>query len=506
MSCKYRVRKFYSKGAYLVLAWMLLASVAARTFVFIVNVVKVMYPVWLGAISISLVLLITSCLGLLAHSKLQDYTISRIGFILLFLVTMVSSIYVLVLGPRLGYGFGFGKYRLINEVVYCMLLCLGVVALTCFMCILQLGLDQMPDASSSSITSFIAWIVFSISAGRWIGEFLDFVLKDNCFGLVVDSVSITQLYSLCPPIFASFILILDFLFAKSWLIIEPNPPKSFKTICQIVKFAAKHKAPLNRSALTYWEEDIPSRMDLGKLRYGGPFTTEQVEDVKSILRLLAMSLPIWLISFALAFNPTTIKIQLNNFTNCESDMFFHFTYSDQWWSMISTLINEFLIYPLLRDRLPSILKRIGSISFLSLMLSIVLILIQLFEVLHKNEAISILSFVSSGLLSNFFLCALMELVCAQAPYNMRRLFAVFMSVTYVTSTYAGIFISGAIASEKNEMALIVIGIKAAMSLLGFILYCVLARWYKRRVRDEDYNAHRVVEEVYDRYLTPRNPP
>ncbi len=78
--------------------------------------------------------------------------------------------------------------------------------------------------------------------------------------------------------------------------------------------------------------------------------------------------------------------------------------------MISTLINEFLIYPLLRDRLPSILKRIGSISFLSLMLSIVLILIQLFEVLHKNEAISILSFVSSGLLSNFFLCALMELV------------------------------------------------------------------------------------------------
>ncbi len=29
----------------------------------------------------------------------------------------------------------------------------------------------------------------------------------------------------------------------------------------------------------------------------------------------------------------------------------------------------------------------------------------------------------------------------------------------------------------------------------------LARWYKRRVRDEDYNAHRVVEEVYDRYLS-----
>ncbi len=123
------------------------------------------------------------------------------------------------------------------------------------------------------------------------GSFCNFVLRDNCFGLVADPISITQLYSLCPAVFVSLILILDLLFAKSWLIIEPNPPKSFTIIYQVLKFAAKHKAPLNRSALTYWEEDIPSRMDLGKLRYGGPFTTEQVEDVKSILRLLAMSIP-----------------------------------------------------------------------------------------------------------------------------------------------------------------------------------------------------------------------
>ena len=43
----------------------------------------------------------------------------------------------------------------------------------------------------------------------------------------------------------------------------------------------------------------------------------------------------------------------------------------------------------------------------------------------------------------------------------------------------------------------------ALSLIGFILYCVLARWYKRRVRDEEYDVHRVVEEVYDRYINAR---
>ncbi len=44
-------------------------------------------------------------------------------------------------------------------------------------------------------------------------------------------------------------------------------------------------------------------------------------------------------------------------------------------------------------------------------------------------------------------------------------------------------------------------ILAALSAIGLVLYCLLARWYRRRVRDEDYNAHRVVEEVYDRYLS-----
>ena len=31
---------------------------------------------------------------------------------------------------------------------------------------------------------------------------------------------------------------------------------------------------------------IPSRIDLGKHKYGGPFTTEQVKDVKTFLRLI----------------------------------------------------------------------------------------------------------------------------------------------------------------------------------------------------------------------------
>ena len=54
----------------------------------------------------------------------------------------------------------------------------------------------------------------------------------------------------------------------------------------MLNYARKHKYPETHSALTYREEDIPSRIDLGMSKYGGPFTLEEVEDVKTFFRLL----------------------------------------------------------------------------------------------------------------------------------------------------------------------------------------------------------------------------
>ena len=43
--------------------------------------------------------------------------------------------------------------------------------------------------------------------------------------------------------------------------------------------------------MTYWEDKIPTGMDLGKRKYGGPFNSEQVEDVKTFFHLLLLWLP-----------------------------------------------------------------------------------------------------------------------------------------------------------------------------------------------------------------------
>jgi len=38
------------------------------------------------------------------------------------------------------------------------------------------------------------------------------------------------------------------------------------------------------------------------------------------------------------------------------------------------------------------------------------------------------------------------------------------------------------------------------SILGFILFCVLARWYKRRVRDDIATPHKWAEDAFDKYI------
>ena len=77
---------------------------------------------------------------------------------------------------------------------------------------------------------------------------------------------------------------------KKRLTIEKPGHNPLKLIYKVLKYAWKHKFPENRSAFTYWENDIPPRIDLGKDKYGGPFTTEEVEDTKSFFSHLPPSL------------------------------------------------------------------------------------------------------------------------------------------------------------------------------------------------------------------------
>ena len=76
--------------------------------------------------------------------------------------------------------------------------------------------------------------------------------------------------------------------SKNHLNIEPVGANPVKQIIDVLKYAYHHKYPVRRSALSYYQNTYPSRIDFGKIQYGGPFTNEQVEDTKTVLRLLVL--------------------------------------------------------------------------------------------------------------------------------------------------------------------------------------------------------------------------
>ncbi len=256
--------------------------------------------------------------------------------------------------------------------------------------------------------------------------------------------------------------------------------------------------------LTYWEENVPSRLDLGKTK----FTTEQVEDVKTFLRILVLSFPIFIISAACVsiYNNArstefdkTLKDYLNpNITECTSYIVYTFSCNPWLSGIVATAVYEFALHPLVKNKVPRSIQRIGGAAVFNLLLSI----------LNLAMAFSPYAWVSvfyTGTLSDFVFVLLtngiLEFVCAQSPYNMRGLLTGYVMFLLLLSLSLNLLIKILLMSRHIYLQYHVVpSLLTALNLFGLVMYCLLAHWYKKGVRDEDYNAHRVVEEVYDRYL------
>ena len=90
-------------------------------------------------------------------------------------------------------------------------------------------------------------------------------------------------------------------YKQHWFLIDSGSKNPYKLVYKVLKFAKVHTNPIRRSAFTYCKDELPSRLDLGKEKYGGPFTTEQVEDVKAFLGILRVLLtlgPIMMVDFS----------------------------------------------------------------------------------------------------------------------------------------------------------------------------------------------------------------
>ena len=91
--------------------------------------------------------------GWLADAKFGNYKVFRIGVVLLFIATVINCS-ILVLEELL-----WESNHTLKWVHFLLCGTLGAVGSCACITALPLGLDQMPDASASSIASYIACMV-----------------------------------------------------------------------------------------------------------------------------------------------------------------------------------------------------------------------------------------------------------------------------------------------------------------------------------------------------------
>ena len=504
LKIRYSFRCFRSRQVALILIWILLTTTAHRM---LYELLVALYSeekalVVVSATSVCIFVAVPF-FGWLADAQLGNYKVVKIGIT----VSLISSVMV-SLFSLLRYNTSLSSHEnLAWRIIFHMIICLfyWAATVTVLMNSFQLSLEQMPDASAANITSFISWYILSIVIGFWVGE----VIKDMLFACVNFNLSdLKQVLSLLPVILTSVNFILFHFISPKWLIIEPKSPQSLKNIYRILKFAAKHKAPVNRSALTYWEEDIPSRLDLGKSRYGGPFTTEQVEDVKTFFRILAVSVGIFLTMFAFGiqeYDPFSTKVfNTTNVSQCMATGLFLFTLHPFWCGILAVLVYEFLLYPCLNYVLPNSMKRIGLASFIVLLRNLTFLTMYILNVLERDTPwVMGINSALDGLLLVKMAIPSLEFVCAQAPYNMRGLISGYMQFVFWLGYilgYAFIFKFFHYFPVPSS-SLVSVSVGAATSVFAFLVYLIVACWYKRRVRDDIDTPHKWVEDVYDRYLS-----
>ena len=127
----------------------------------------------------------------------------------------------------------------------------------------------------------------------------------------------------------------------------------------VICFARKYSSPIHRSEFTYCEDELPSRLDLGKEKYGGPFTTEQVEDVKVFLNILQILLslgPLFAIERSANILQPLFITHLSGEFPPDIKNSFSLDLIPVLFSVILLIFYVTILRPLILDYIPSVLK------------------------------------------------------------------------------------------------------------------------------------------------------
>ena len=427
---------------------------------------------------------------------------------------------------------------------------------------IQFGMDQMLEASSEQLSSFIHWYFWFAHLGS-LFVFYSIVivslfmhrcrLKASLFGIGMNFPTGLVLFAIAGIQLISYTIVILYLkCSRSNLCPERRSRNSLLIIYKVLKYAYRNKYPERRSAFTYWENDIPSRIDLGKQKYGGPFTFEEVEDVKTFFMLLLLLLSLF--GFHLSGDGYSLTFFMMNRSGCTTIIPLMITANPQqilclvivvgvpvfqlfkkhllyytpnmltrlWIGLTLALLNEAVqtTYSLLIPQREFDCHQIGNSNFKDFSPSLLMKCVLANTFLVMNDScdhvcsdppvdfpsvyISILPLLCYGASYLFVFMTALEFICAQSPNDLKGL---VIGIWYSLLSIKFILIN---VLDTYPPYLEIIswniyhGIKGLCILISIIAFSIVYKHYRYRQRNEVVNEQAIIEELFERELLLNN--
>ena len=365
--------------------------------------------------------------------------------------------------------------------------------------IIQFGIDQLLEASSTEITSFITWYTLTMFA---CGITMQFSSSCSSHYVIV----------LVLAIHLTMALGSNYVFSH-WLDKEQKVFNSLPLIRKTVQYTIKNRqnwkrlfALGNRSAL--------SKLNVAKTMYGGPFLSEQVEDVKTFFRILAVIAIVLLVFSGIPSTMYAAGILEPHFHHYRSHArvcykALSIKYAHFILTVFVVALHQTIIHPVCHKCIPKV--RITTKMFISILFffASVMILLGIESVsYHKqlglNQTIIKCSFqrhqdIQSYFvilpqtmiaLSGFLLISVgIEFVCAQAPLYMKGLlfgigYALYGLGSLIQSVISLPFIHNRSVWDKAPLTCGIwfFIIQGVIVLVGFFIVVIVIKRYRRRTR------------------------
>ena len=411
--------------------------------------------------------------------------------------------------------------------------------------VIQFGLDQLHDSPTEHLILYIHWYVLLSYVGTELIKVPTSTLTSVCSILELKYfiwpiiLSFTSIFVVVVYCFLLVTLCIAFRKRRTWFLFDRGSRNPYMLVYKVISFAREHRNPVQRSAFTYCEDELPSRLDLGKEKYGGPFTTEQVEDVKAFLGIFKVLLALGPLFAA----ERSFSFLLPLFSKHLFKIFYPCSFSNE--AFPSFIIIPVLVFyivllrPFVRDYIPGMLKRIGL--GLILMVTPILCFFILDTIVHttavsnnieacfltnasssligeltkfnassiwespiSNSAVLLIPIFASITGSMIFYIAIYEFIYSQSPHSMKGLMiGTFFAIRGTFQLLGALvfifpFLAWKSTSSFPSCGFVYYLVNMVVALFGMVAYIWIARKYQNRQRDEPDNIYQYAEEYYEK--------